>query len=110
MKRLSIFVLVVTVFVLMGCSTFIETSRPFSAHSTFPADASTYQILGEVYVEGEVGYLDLLTQAKATYPTCDDVVNIKADVRTASTENLFFLVNSTVNYYSISGIAIKYNK
>ncbi|MPM77159.1 hypothetical protein SDC9_124159 [bioreactor metagenome] len=105
-KSLSILITVAILSLLIGCTTSNTSSRPLAAYSIFPADSSTYTILGEVYAEGEVGYLDLLDEARAVYPGCDDVVNIKVDVQ--STTVFSFFTSVSTNYYVMSGIAISY--
>lgn len=105
-KSLFILITVAILSLLIGCTTTDSASRPLAAFSIFPADSSTYTILGEVYAEGKVGYLDLLDEARAVYPGCDDVVNIKVDVQ--STTVYSFLSSVSTNYYVMSGIAISY--
>ena len=73
----------------------------------FPADSSTYQILGRVEMNrsspGLSGYRDLFDVAKKQYPDADDVVNVKVNVQT--TRILFIFSFRT---YELSGIVIKY--
>ena len=82
------------------------TQAPFTDSTHFPADASTYTILGRVSIEGvsqSNGYMKLLEAAKRKYPKCDDVVNIVVDVHANFFQKLFGKAN-----YNLSGIAIDY--
>ena len=87
--------------VVTGC-----TSMGFvSDAGEFPADASTYEVLGRVSIKTlatNSGYSKLYQAAKDLYPDTDDVVNVKIDKKT--TVFLIFVFNS----YEMSGIAINY--
>ncbi|MCH5289773.1 MAG: hypothetical protein J1E32_07680 [Treponema sp.] len=87
--------------VVSGC-----TSMGFvSDAGAFPADASTYEVLGRVSIETSAkksGYGKLYQEAKDLYPETDDVVNVKVDKK--RTVFLFFSFES----YEMSGIAISY--
>ncbi len=87
--------------VVTGC-----TSMGFvSDAGEFPADASTYEVLGRVSIKTSAtnsGYSKLYQAAKDLYPDTDDVVNVKIDKKT--TVFLIFVFNS----YEMSGIAINY--
>lgn len=95
MKRIFIGLAVAAlVSVLAACST---TALGYE-HAAFPADGSTYQVLGRVTVqfkEGQAAYYKLVEAAQAQYPDADDVVNIMVDIRNESK-------------YILSGIAIHY--
>ena len=72
---------------------------------SFPADSSTYEVLGRVSIKTSAtksGYSKLYEAAKAQYPDTDDVVNVKIDKKT--TVFLIFVFHS----YEMSGIAINY--
>ena len=75
----------------------------------FPADSSTYQILGRVELQntspGKSGFKDLFEAAKEQYPEVDDVVNVKVNVQTT---RVWFIFLWKWNTYELSGIAIKY--
>ena len=100
-KAFFAFIAAALVMVATGC-----TSMGFvSDAGSFPADASTYEVLGRVSVKTSAtksGYSKLYAEAKNLYPDTDDVVNVKIDKKT--TVFLFFVFNS----YEMSGIAINY--
>ena len=82
------------------------TQAPVADSTSFPADASTYTILGRVSIEGASssnGYMKLLQAAQNKYPECDDVVNIVVDAHASFFQKLFGKAN-----YNLSGIAIDY--
>lgn len=87
--------------VVSGC-----TSMGFvSDAGTFPADASTYEVLGRVSTKASAtksGYGKLYQEAKDLYPETDDVVNVKIDKK-----KIAFLCFS-FETYEMSGIAIHY--
>lgn len=88
--------------VISGC-----TSMGFvSDAGAFPADASTYEVLGRVSIKASAkksGYSKLYQAAKDLYPEADDVVNVKIDKK--RTVILFIFAFET---YEMSGIAIDY--
>lgn len=101
-KALLALVAALLVMIVTGC-----TAMNFvSDAGQFPADSSSYQVLGRVELRktsaGLSGYKDLFKKAKKEYPEADDVVNVKVNVQT--TRILFILFNT----YELSGIAIKY--
>ena len=101
-KALLALVAALLVMIVTGC-----TAMNFvSDAGQFPADSSSYQVLGRVELEnisaGLSGYKDLFNKAKKEYPEADDVVNVKVNVQT--TRILFIKFNT----YELSGIAIKY--
>ena len=82
------------------------TNAPVGDSTSFPADASTYTILGRVSIEGASksnGYMKLLEEAQRKYPNCDDVVNIVVDAHATFFQKMFGGGN-----YNLSGIAIDY--
>ncbi len=100
-KAFLAFFAVALVAVFTGC-----TSMGFvSDAGQFPADASTYEVLGRVSIKTSAtksGYSKLYEEAKKQYPETDDVVNVKIDKKT--TIFLIFVFHS----YEMSGIAINY--
>ncbi len=102
-KALLALVAALWVMIVTGC-----TAMNFvSDAGQFPADSSSYQVLGRVELEktsaGLSGYKDLFNKAKKEYPEADDVVNVKVNIQT--TKILFIF---RFNTYELSGIAIKY--
>ena len=72
---------------------------------SFPADASTYDVLGRVEVTASAtksGYSKLYAAAVKQYPIADDVVNVKVDF----TKTRFLIFTS--QKFTMSGIAINY--
>lgn len=103
MKKMSlrilcaVMVIAVSLLAMSGC----KMTTPVVSNTAFPADASTYEILGRVEMEvpkAKAGYTKLLDYAKRKYPQTDDVVNIMVD----AAENAF------TSTYIMSGIAIRY--
>lgn len=99
--KLSILSILATFFFL-SCTTMV----PVRSDVSYPADASTYEILGRVlvnYDQEHSGYSKLLEAAKDQYPEADDVVNIIVDA-----EYKTFLGLPISATYTMSGIAIDY--
>ena len=104
-KALLALVAAALVMLVTGC-----TAMNFvSDAGQFPADSSTYQILGRVEliqnVAGKAGYKDLFEAAKEQYPEADDIVNVKVNVQTT---RFWFILPFKFNTYELSGIVIKY--
>ena len=91
---------------VLGAFTACVTNAPVGDSTSFPADSSTYTILGRVSIEGASksnGYMKLLEEAQRKYPDCDDVVNIVVDAHATFFQKMFGGGN-----YNLSGIAIDY--
>ena len=91
---------------VLGVFASCVSNAPVQDSTSFPADSSTYKILGRVSIEGvskENGYMKLLEEAQRKYPDCDDVVNIVVDAHQTFFQKLFHSGN-----YNLSGIAIDY--
>lgn len=91
---------------VLGLSASCVTNAPAHDSTSFPADSSTYTILGRVSIEGASssnGYMKLLEEAQRKYPECDDVVNIVVDAHASFFQKMFGGGN-----YNLSGIAIDY--
>lgn len=98
---LAVLALCVSSFVMTGCI----SMHPVSDAGSFPADASTYEVLGRVEVTASAtksGYSKLYAEAVKKYPNADDVVNVKVDYKRST-----FLI-FTSQKYTMSGIAINY--
>lgn len=95
------------VMIVAGCTSMNYVSDA----GQFPADSSTYQILGRVELvktsAGNSGYKDLFAAAVNQYPETNDVVNVKVDVQTT---RFWFIFPFKFYTYELSGIAIKYKK
>ena len=104
-KALLALVAAALVMIVTGC-----TAMNFvSDAGTFPADSSTYQVLGRVELQrtsaGSSGYKDLFDLAKKQYPDADDIVNVKVNIQTT---RFWFILPFKFNTYELSGIVIKY--
>ncbi|MBP5156249.1 MAG: hypothetical protein ILP18_00050 [Treponema sp.] len=91
---------------VLGLFAACVTNAPVGDSTSFPADSSTYTILGRVSIEGASkanGYMKLLEEAQRKYPNCDDVVNIVVDAHATFFQKMFGGGN-----YNLSGIAIDY--
>lgn len=102
MKKIGfLLVLAVLLAAFTGC-----TAMSFvSDAGAFPADASTYEVLGRVTTQTsstKSGYSKLYATAKSQYPTADDVVNVKIDRK-----DTWFLIFHFASF-EMSGIAIHY--
>lgn len=97
---LAAFILCIGVLAVSGCM----SMAPVSDKGAFPADASSYTVLGCVEIESAAeksGYSRLYQAAVKEYPECDDVVNVKVDYKETT---LLFIFK--FRKYSMSGIAI----
>ncbi len=91
---------------VLGLFASCVSNTPDHDGTNFPADSSTYTILGRVSIGGTSkanGYIKLLEEAQRKYPECDDVVNIIVDAHQTFFQRLFRTGN-----YNLSGIAIDY--
>ncbi|MCR5723523.1 MAG: hypothetical protein K6G80_00385 [Treponema sp.] len=102
LKKLAVaFAAAAVVLLATACTTMV----PVVDNGHFPADASTYTVLGTVSVSApatNAGYTKLIAEAKKLYPAADDVVNIKIDRKT--TIFLIFMFQK----FEMTGVVIDY--
>ena len=106
MKSVRGILAAMSLMLVLGLFAACVTNAPVGDSTSFPADASTYTILGRVSIEGASkanGYMKLLEEAQRKYPECDDVVNIVVDAHATFFQKMFGGGN-----YNLSGIAIDY--